>query len=705
MRGDRLAAGPALLLFAGWICLAGQAHAAGSVRVTVGHAEFEGLSIDGLEAGLTQEAGAPGIATLRAARIRGLAATGPLAGFALECPALEVAGDSIHCPRGRLRGSLGSLGRQDTAFSARTGEDGTLQLRLESFAFAGGRARADLRLDRSRWRLDAELAGVDISQLPPIARPWVELPAGFTVAGTASGQVHAGGRGDQLQEAAVDAAIARLDFADATGMLAGEALSGRLRARLAAQRSGFAVTDGRLEVAGGQAYSEPVFLDFGAHRADVDFAGYLDTGAARFDAERFALVHDGVLRASGSATLDIAGANLLPQARVQIEALDVANALPAYLQPFLIDTAFKDLEGAGTIRGDVDITGALPGRAALTFEDVVLDSPTGSLALAGLRGRLNWYDDASRSALAGQIDDALFQSLLSWDSASLWGIEIGAVELPFATTGRHFRLLEPRLLPIFDGGLAIETLRVRHAGMDQMYVRFDAELRPISVAKLSRALGWPEFQGTLSGGIPDLQLSRGVVTLGGNIHAAVFDGSVVIRDLSLRDPVGKFPRLHASIDVENLDLAQVTSTFSFGMITGRLSGVVEDLEMFDWMPESFDARLATPPGDRSKHRISQRAVTNLSSIGGGSGGGVAAALQGGFLKFFDDFGYERLGLSCRLANDVCTMGGVLGKGDGYYIVKGAGLPRIDVIGSQKRVAWTRLVRQLGAIMESEIVVE
>jgi hypothetical protein len=124
------------------------------------------------------------------------------------------------------------------------------------------------------------------------------------------------------------------------------------------------------------------------------------------------------------------------------------------------------------------------------------------------------------------------------------------------------------------------------------------------------------------------------------------------------------------------------------------------------MPEAFDAYLHTPPDDRSKRRISQRAVTNLSSIGGGSGGSVAATLQGGFLKFFDDFGYKRLGLSCRLANDVCLMGGVEpASGGGYYIVKGAGLPRIDVIGSQTRVAWTTLVRQLGSVMESEIVVE
>jgi hypothetical protein len=693
-----------LLLVACGLCAA-PAYAAGKVSIHVGQAEFAGLQFDGLDVGWTPAAGAVNAVTLRTARIRGLASTGPLSAFALDCPSLRVNGDQIHCDRGRLTGALGSLGGQDTRFNARTGTDGRLHVRLDAFAVAGGPARVNLVLDGTSWVLDAVLAETDIAQATVIARPWLELPEGFTVTGKGQGIVRASGRGDLLRSADVDLKIARLDFADATGMLAGEAILGVVRAHLESGRNGFAVTDGRLELAGGQAYSEPVFLDFGAHRADIDFSGHLDTEAARFDADSFRLVHEGVLQASGSAILDIAGENLLPQARVRIEALHVAAALPTYLQPFMIDTSLKDLEGSGTIRGELDVTGALPSRTALTFEDVVLDSPTGSLAVTGLRGQLNWYDDATRSALAGQIDDSLFQSLLTWDSASLWGIEVGAVGLPFATTGRHFRLLEPTLLPIFDGGLAVGTLRVRHAGTEQMYVRFDAEIKPISVSKLSRALGWPEFQGTLSGEIPDLQLSQGVVTLGGNIHAAVFGGNIVVRDLSLREPLGRFPQLFASIDVDNLELAQVTSTFSFGMITGRLSGQILDLETFNWMPESFDARFYTPKDDRSKHRISQRAVRNLSSIGGGSGGGVAAALQGGFLKFFDDFGYERLGLNCRLARDVCTMSGVERTNGGYYIVKGKGLPRINVIGGQSRVAWKRLVRQLAAIAESEIVVE
>jgi len=233
-----------------------------------------------------------------------------------------------------------------------------------------------------------------------------------------------------------------------------------------------------------------------------------------------------------------------------------------------------------------------------------------------------------------------------------------------------------------------------------MYLRFDAELTPVSLRRLTRSLGWPEFSGTLAGRIPRLELADGFVTLGGNLEASVFDGSVTVRSLRLRDPLGEYPQLFADIDVERLDLEQITSTFEFGMITGRLSGRVQGLETFDWMPVAFDANFYTTPGDRSPRRIDQRAVSNLSSIGGGSGGSVTAALQGGFLRFFDSFRYERLGLSCRLANDVCHMDGVAPADDGYYIVKGSGLPRIDVIGNQRKVAWTRLVRQLAAITAS-----
>ncbi len=93
-------------------------------------------------------------------------------------------------------------------------------------------------------------------------------------------------------------------------------------------------------------------------------------------------------------------------------------------------------------------------------------------------------------------------------------------------------------------------------------------------------------------------------------------------------------------------------------------------------------------------------MKNLSNIGG-SGGSVAAVLQSGFLRFFENFRYSRLGLSCRLDNETCFMDGIEPQqGDAYYIVKGSGIPRIDIIGNAHRVNWNRLVSQLKAISES-----
>ena len=40
------------------------------------------------------------------------------------------------------------------------------------------------------------------------------------------------------------------------------------------------------------------------------------------------------------------------------------------------------------------------------------------------------------------------------------------------------------------------------------------------------------------------------------------------------------------------------------------------------------------------------------------------------------------------------------QGKGYYIVKGRGVPRIDVVGFRDTVSWPRLMRQLAAITRS-----
>jgi hypothetical protein len=109
----------------------------------------------------------------------------------------------------------------------------------------------------------------------------------------------------------------------------------------------------------------------------------------------------------------------------------------------------------------------------------------------------------------------------------------------------------------------------------------------------------------------------------------------------------------------------------------------------------FEAELATPEDDRTRHRISQRAVDNLGLIGGGA----SAALSGGLLRYFQEYSYGRLGIRCRLYNGVCELGGVKETPDGFLLLTRGGVlpPWIEVKGAGRSIGWQDLVQGLKRI--------
>ena len=81
--------------------------------------------------------------------------------------------------------------------------------------------------------------------------------------------------------------------------------------------------------------------------------------------------------------------------------------------------------------------------------------------------------------------------------------------------------------------------------------------------------------------------------------------------------------------------------------------------------------------------------------------GLGNSLQAQALKLFDDFGYRRIGISCKLAEQVCDMDGLGSAGNGFIIVQGSGLPRLTVVGYNRRVDWPTLVERLTAVTQGE----
>src|SRR5688572_31065382 len=189
------------------LALAGMAAGAAAesrVSITAGQVDFGALEVEGLEAAWTPSTAANGAVRLRAARVRGIAATGPLSSFALDCATLRITGDTLACEGGRLSGSLGTLGVQDTRMTARRGADGSLSLAFDALAVAGGRGRVNAELAGSTWRATAQLAGLDVAAVAEILKAWAPLPEGFEVSGNAAGDFRGAGAGDTLESAAAD---------------------------------------------------------------------------------------------------------------------------------------------------------------------------------------------------------------------------------------------------------------------------------------------------------------------------------------------------------------------------------------------------------------------------------------------------------------------------------------------------------------------
>jgi hypothetical protein len=636
------------------------------------------------------------------ARLRLASLPQELRNVRIVCPHAELADATFACKRAHVVANWPGIGAQSLNASIVYGRrDGALDVAIDGFALGKGKANVQGSLRNGGWSGKARMERVPIELLMKIAKD-LRLPVpSLTGSGLVTLSASARGSGSNLREAAADVSLIDVTANNENGSLASDKLSLRLKGsvRRAAGGLQFAM---EVQSRGGQGYAQPIFLDLAAHALSANARGTLRDGR-ELSIDRFSVNHAGVTQASGQATIDLAHEQPVRSLRLELAKLEFPGAYISYLPPLLLDTNFKSMQTSGGIAGSVVIEQGMPCSIDLRLDDLTFDDGARNFSLSMLQGHWHWRSEV----IADKQDDENAAnaapapaSLLRWRDGALFGLNLGASELQFTTHGRQFRLLQPARIPLLDGAIDLESFRVRNAGTPTVAFMVDATLQPISVQRLCKSFGWPEFGGSIGGVISKLRMREGVITLGTTLRAQVFNGDVTIKDLRLEQPFGKWPLLYSSIALDNLDLEPVTSAFSFGRITGRLSGTIDGLQLFNWTPVAFDARLYTPASDRSKHRISQRAVENIGSIGGGSG--VGSALSSGFLRFFDDFNYDRLGLSCRLENDVCVMNGAApAPNGGYYLVKGQGLPRIDVIGSARRVDWPRLVRQLIAVTESE----
>jgi hypothetical protein len=604
---------------------------------------------------------------------------GRLTGVALTCDTPVVAEPRFACGSGTLSGRGGPTGSIDmnVALEMNT-ESGLTTFSGNGLRVAGTAAAFDGRLDPKGWSVKARTGTTTISALRKFAEPWFKIPADLTIEGKAAlaGTVSDQGKG---MIADIEAKLDDTQFTNEAGDIVGEKLEviARVKAEPRAKDTGLS-----FDISGtdGQAFLSVIFLDFSKNPLALVARGSLADSVLTLDSLQMKQMK--LLDLSGSGKLDLGKDTPAFSGDLAIAKLEFPAAYATYMANVLASSMLGDLASSGSLSGEVTVLDNGVTALHVVPKDLELKDNKGRIFLTKVNGDVSWSPSGEGRA-----------SRLSWAEGGAYGLSGGAAVLDFVASGTSFALTRPTKLPVFDGGIVIERFAMGNLGADNMEVAFKGNVEPISMQLLAKAFGWPEFSGKLAAAIPGVTLKDNVLTFEGNVESEVFGGRIVGSNIRLQDPLGNFPQLFADVRARNLDLGLVTNTFEVGSITGRLDADVLGLELFGWSPVAFDARLATPQGDKSRHRISAKAVSSLSNVGGG-GGGVVQALQSGVLQFFDEYSYDKLGITCRLRDDVCQMSGIEPAGVGYYIVKGAGIPRIDIVGNAGRVRWSQLLASI-----------
>lgn len=532
----------------------------------------------------------------------------------------------------------------------------------------------DYRFDTGNWQVAAALRNTPAKQLAAF------LPAAMPQPnqGTLSGTWRIGGSASGMNTINADLQLAEAGFSDASGLHAAEKLRGVVRFAAVRKAARWA-WQGDIVWESGEVFWQPLYLK-GSHRLTA--SGSLDGASLKIEQATIEQPETG--RVQLAALWDM-GRGTLAECTAHGDNLVLGKLFADYIRPFLDKGALAESSLYGHADVDWQYRNGATQALRLSLRDAGIADAGRRFALLGVNSEIDWRADAPRTAS------------IAFAGGALLGVPLGGGRWQVEMRGMDFGVVQG-VLPVLDGKLELRDFRLQRKDAGWRW-QFAASLGDISMEQFSEAAGWPKMLGTLAGSIPLVSYDGGEIDVDGALLFNVFDGTVAATQLRLAEPFGRAPRLSGNLSMRELDLDLLTRTFSFGSMQGRIDADVNNLELQGWQPARFDARIASSPGNYPK-KISQKAVQNISALGGA---GAAAAIQRSYLRFFENFGYDRIGWSCALRNGVCAMGGAdNGDGGAYAIVKGGGIPAITVMGYNRNVSWDELVTRLKRVTQGNM---
>lgn len=595
--------------------------------------------------------------------------------------------DKIHCQQGHASIQSKRFSSPRFKFSFLINEQKT-QLTLHQLKLLQGIFNLQADISLNQWNIQLKGHKVGLKLLQQLLFPKLKLSSGLV-----NLTLNAKGKGEKPTHITANIKANQLSLQSSDGKKATEALTLKTIFKATHYKKRWHWQQHSI-FEQGKLYLEPLYLENKKTAISLKSKGRFNLANQQLDIDNLRLTHPniGFIKAYASIKLKPKFQLITANAHAQIENLQKLSK--TYLNSMIETTPLEGLNLKGRIDAGIHFTNNQPDKAYLTAN---------GLQLKDLKQRFNLQDGAIIINWS-KAKDFNRDSMISWRQLELFSIPLPRGYLTLLLKDKQISLLKAIDIPLLDGNIQIKKFNFQAMKEGHPKVIFAAVIEAVSLEKLTKILGTQSLSGKISGDIPGVHFETGKLSLEGGLKINVLGGKININQLALSGLGTDFLQFYSDIEIQNLDLKLLTQKLAFGSMEGKVSGFINDLYMENWKPIAFYAWMGTAKDDDSDHQISQKAIENLASIGGG---GAVDFVSRIILGMFDHFDYEKIGLGCYLHKGVCQLMGSEAAGKhSFYIVKGGGLPRIDVMGYNTRINWDILWKRLSRLSKTgEVVIE
>jgi hypothetical protein len=264
--------------------------------------------------------------------------------------------------------------------------------------------------------------------------------------------------------------------------------------------------------------------------------------------------------------------------------------------------------------------------------------------------------------------------------------------IPLNLRENTLSVVEELELPLWGGTITIREGRIHDPFGEAREIALGLKIDGLDLSQMTGEFMPWALPGIIRGDFPEMKISRTSLATRGSLTVSALGGRIDVANLRGVNPLSRFGDISMDVGLHDLHLEEISQLFEFGRMGGVIEGQVKGLTFSSGQPEAFELEIRSVKKKGVKQFVDMEAVNDLSVVSSGQSV-PRAGTASQFLKYFP---YSRIGIYCKLENDVFTLRGTIHEKGVEYLIKKAVLRGISVINRnpENQIRWKQMLARL-----------